>query len=147
MATPNASENNPLVEKKSCRLDKWLWAARFFKTRNLAKNAIDRGKVHYNGQRVKTSKLVECGAELRVPCGWDEKTVIVKALSDKRRGAPEANLLYEETSASISNREQRAAERKAGAASFTTEQRPTKKQRRQIHRFKRIANEDRERDS
>ena len=123
-----------------CRLDKWLWAARFFKTRSLAKKAIEGGKIHYNGQRVKTSKHVECGAELRIPCGWDEKTVIVTAISDQRRGAPEASLLYEETESSISNREKRAAERKAGA-NFVAEQRPTKKQRRQIHRFKRIGSE------
>jgi len=147
MAPSKATDDRSSSLKKSCRLDKWLWAARFFKTRNLAKNAIDGGKIHYNGQRVKTSKLVECGAELRVPCGWDEKIIIVKAISDQRRGAPEANLLYEETADSIAQREQRVLERKVSNASFMSEQRPTKKQRRQIHRFKRISSEDRENNS
>ncbi len=126
-------------EKQTCRLDKWLWAARFFKTRSLAKKAIEGGKIHYNGQRVKTSKLVEQGAELRIPCGWDEKTVVVIAISEQRRGAPEASLLYEETPESVNARLEQAAKRKAGALSVAGEQRPTKKQRRQIHRFKRIS--------
>jgi len=128
--------------KTNCRLDKWLWAARFFKTRSLAKKAIEGGKIHYNGQRVKTSKLVEPGAELRIPCGWDDKTIIVTALSDQRRGAPEAQLLYQETEASQQLRAQRAAERKAGTLANASDQRPSKKQRRQIHRFKRIIRDD-----
>ena len=120
-----------------CRIDKWLWAARFFKTRSLAKQAIEGGKVHYNGQRVKTSKAVEIGAELKIRCGWDDKIVIVTALSDQRRGAPDAALLYEETSESIELRLQRAEDRKAGANGQLAG-RPTKKQRRQIHRFKTV---------
>ncbi len=72
----------------SVRLDKWLWAARFFKTRALAKKAIEGGKVHYDGARVKTSKNVELGALIRVPQGWDIFEVEVTALSDQRRGAP-----------------------------------------------------------
>ena len=70
---------------KPVRIDKWLWAARFFKTRSLAKQAIEGGKVHYNGQRVKTSKAVELGAEIKVRCGWDDKIVLVLTLSDQRR--------------------------------------------------------------
>lgn len=143
MPTKTSTDTSPADKHSSlstCRLDKWLWAARFFKTRSLAKKAIEGGKVHYNGQRVKTSKLVERGAELRIPSGWDEKTVIVTAISDQRRGAPEAHRLYRETESSIQQREQRAAERKAGS-SVVTEQRPTKKQRRQIHRFKRIGSD------
>ena len=121
------------------RLDKWLWAARFFKTRSLAKQAIEGGKVHYDGQRVKTSKLVAIGAELRIRCGWDEKTVDVMALSTQRRGASEAALLYTETADSIEQRKARAAERKAnnGGQTIDTAGRPNKKQRRHIHRFKR----------
>lgn len=119
------------------RIDKWLWAARFFKTRSLAKQAIDGGKVHYNGQRVKTSKHIEIGAELTIRCGWDDKTVIVKALSDQRRNAATATLLYCETPHSIALREQRAAERRTtGTARPDFAQKPNKKQRRQIHRFK-----------
>lgn len=119
------------------RIDKWLWAARFFKTRSLAKQAIEGGKVHYNGQRVKTSKNIELGAELRIRCGWDEKVVIIKALSDKRRNATEASKLFDETDASIALREQRTAERKAANLTMPNHaEKPNKKQRRQIHRFK-----------
>ncbi len=121
------------------RIDKWLWAARFFKTRNLAKEAIDGGKVHCDGQRVKPSKEAIIGLELTIRQHWDEKTVIIKALSDQRRGAPEAALLYEETEVSKELREKRAAERKAGLGAFIiSDHRPNKKERRQIHRFQRI---------
>ena len=119
------------------RIDKWLWAARFYKTRSLAKQAVEGGKVHYNGQRVKTSKQVETCAELRVLCGWDEKTIIVEALSDQRRNATEAGKLYRETEDSVALREKRAMERKmANLVMPDYASRPTKKQRRQIHRFK-----------
>ena len=121
------------------RIDKWLWAARFFKTRNLAKEAIDGGKVHCDGQRVKPSKEAVVGLELTIRQNWDEKTVIIKALSGQRRGAPEAVMLYEETEASKLLREKRTAERKAGLGSFiVSDHRPNKKERRQIHRFQRI---------
>ena len=119
------------------RLDKWLWAARFFKTRSLAKAAIEGGKVHLAGQRVKVSKEICVGDTLQIRQGWDEKVVLVKALSDQRRGAPEAQLLYEETAESLARREAEAAARKAaGGMIDRPAQRPTKKQRRQIHRFK-----------
>lgn len=125
--------NSPRV-----RLDKWLWAARFFKTRSLAKQAIEGGKVHYNGARCKVSKDVEAGARLRIRQGYDDKEVEVLALSDQRRGAAEAQLLYRETEASIEQRELRAAQRKAygPGADLISRERPNKKQRRQIHRFK-----------
>jgi ribosome-associated heat shock protein Hsp15 len=119
------------------RADKWLWAARFFKTRNLAKEAIDGGKVHIEGQRIKASKELTVGLTLNLRLGLDEKEVVVKALSDQRRGAPEAALLYEETPESITKREQKATQRKLAAAMQPMlDQRPTKKQRRQIHQFK-----------
>ena len=70
--------------RQRVRLDKWLWAARFFKTRSLAKQAIEGGHVHYNDARVKVSKEVEVGAELRIQQGWDSKTVAVTALSSQR---------------------------------------------------------------
>ncbi|WP_049723199.1 RNA-binding S4 domain-containing protein [Gilvimarinus polysaccharolyticus] len=124
------------------RVDKWLWAARFFKTRSLAKAAIEAGKVNTDGQRLKPSRELEIGMLLTIRQGWDEKTVQVLALSGQRRGAPEAQLLYQETEASIALREQRAIERKAGLGSFIiSEHRPNKKERRQIHRFKRIMDE------
>ena len=119
------------------RLDKWLWAARFFKTRSLAKAAIEGGKVHLAGQRVKVSKEICVGDTLQIRQGWDEKVVLVKELSDQRRGAPEAQLLYEETAESLARREAEAAARKAaGGMIDRPARRPTKKQRRQIHRFK-----------
>mgnify|MGYP001812605707 FL=1 len=119
------------------RLDKWLWAARFFKTRSLAKAAIEGGKVRLDGQRVKVSKEIGVGDILQVRQGWDEKTVVVQALSDQRRGAPEAQALYHETAESLEKREAEAAARKAaGGMIERPAHRPTKKQRRQIHRFK-----------
>lgn len=119
------------------RLDKWLWAARFFKTRSLAKAAIEGGKVRLDGQRVKVSKEIAAGDRLQIRQGWDEKDVEVLALSDQRRGAPEAQALYRETADSIARRESEAAARKAaGGMTDRPAHRPTKKQRRQIHRFR-----------
>ncbi len=114
------------------RLDKWLWAARFFKTRALAKAAIEGGKVHCRGERCKPSKEPKVGDELLIRIGFDERTVIVRALSAVRRGAPEAQTLYEETAQSLAAREEAAALRKAGALGMQTDGRPSKKQRRQI---------------
>jgi ribosome-associated heat shock protein Hsp15 len=76
------------------RIDKWLWAARFFKTRALAKNAIENGKVHINGQKPKPSRMLDVGETLTVRQGYDEKILEVVALSDQRRGAPDAQKLY-----------------------------------------------------
>ncbi|GAA0561672.1 ribosome-associated heat shock protein Hsp15 [Halomonas salifodinae] len=122
----------------SVRLDKWLWAARFFKTRALAKKAIEGGKVHYNGDRAKTSKSVEVGALIRVPQGWDVWEVEVLALSDQRRGAPEARALYRETAESEARRERETeARRLTNQAMQHPLKRPDKKQRRDIQRFQR----------
>jgi len=117
------------------RLDKWLWAARFFKTRALAKAAIESGKVHCRGERCKPGKEPRVGDEFVLRTGFDERTVVVKALSVVRRGAPEAQTLYEETKESARRREQAAEMRKAGAMGVTTDGRPNKKQRRQIHQL------------
>jgi ribosome-associated heat shock protein Hsp15 len=123
--------------REKLRLDKWLWAARFFKTRSLAKAAIEGGKVHLGGQRVKVSREVSVGDTLQIRQGWDEKVVVVMALSEQRRGAPEAQRLYEETGESIAKREAEAAARKAaGGMIDRPDRRPDKRQRRQIHRFK-----------
>lgn len=119
------------------RLDKWLWAARLFKTRSLAKQAIEGGKIRYDGARSKVSKDVDIGALLTVRQGWDEKELEVIALSDQRRGAAEAQLLYRETEQSIERREGEAGQRKAlQGMGLISRERPSKKQRRQIHRFK-----------
>ncbi|QTF91821.1 ribosome-associated heat shock protein Hsp15 [Halomonas sp. BM-2019] len=126
----------------SVRLDKWLWAARFFKTRGLAKKAIEGGKVHYNGARAKTSKAVEVGAIIRVPQGWDLWEVEVLALSDQRRGAPEARALYRETEQSAARRERETeARRLTNQAMQHPLRRPDKKQRRDIRRFKEAGEE------
>ncbi|AJY51451.1 MULTISPECIES: ribosome-associated heat shock protein Hsp15 [Halomonadaceae] len=123
---------------ESVRLDKWLWAARFFKTRALAKKAIEGGKVHYDGGRAKTSKQVELGALIRVPQGWEVLEVEVISLSDQRRGAPEARTLYAETDASVQRRAKEAeARRLTNEAMQHPLKRPDKKQRRDIQRFQR----------
>ncbi|MDG6895380.1 ribosome-associated heat shock protein Hsp15 [Volucribacter amazonae] len=124
----NESDNN-------VRLDKWLWAARFYKTRTLAKEMIDGGKVHYNGQRSKPNKNVEIGAKIRLRQGNDEKEVEVLALSSQRRGAPEAQLLYQETEQSLIQREKMALARKMNVMPHP-DRRPNKKERRELIQFK-----------
>ena len=117
------------------RLDKWLWAARFFKTRALAKAAIEGGKVHCKGERCKPSKEPKLGEQLVIRAGFDERTVVIRALSAVRKGAPEAQLLYEETAESLARREHAAAMRKTGTLGVETNGRPSKKQRRALQRF------------
>ena len=117
------------------RIDKWLWAARFFKTRSLAKAAIENGKIHIDGNKSKPSRQLEVGNILTIRQGYDIKTVEVLALSEQRGGAPEAMLLYSETAESIEQRERQSAQRKAAHGSVIIDGRPNKKQRRQIHRF------------
>lgn len=124
-------------EQESYRLDKWLWAARFYKTRTLAREMVDGGKVHYNGQRTKPSKEVEIGAMIKLRQGNDEKEVQVLALSNQRKAAPLAQQLYQETAESIKKREQLAWARKANALSMPNpERRPNKKERRDLLKFK-----------
>jgi ribosome-associated heat shock protein Hsp15 len=123
-------------EDDKVRLDKWLWAARFFKTRALAKAAIESGKVHCRGERCKPSKEPRVGDELLIRIGVEERTVVVQQLSIIRRGAPEAQTLYAETEQSIARREQLSAQRKAGALGVTTDGKPSKKQRRQLFDFR-----------
>ncbi len=123
-------------EDDKVRLDKWLWAARFYKTRALAKTAIESGKVHCRGERCKPGKEPRIGDQLQIRTGFDERTVVVEALSIVRRGAPEAQTLYSETPESIAKREKEAAQRKAGNLGVTTDGKPTKKQRRQLFDFR-----------
>lgn len=119
----------------SMRIDKWLWVARFFKTRSIAKAAIEGGKVHHNNDRVKVSRDVRIGMELTIQQGFEKKTVVVKALSSIRGGAPMAQLLYEETAESIERRELHASQRKLHNPA-RPDHRPSKKDRRDINRFK-----------
>lgn len=119
------------------RLDKWLWAARFYKTRNLAKQAIEGGKVHYNSQRTKPGKLVEAGGIVTLRLGLQERIVVIDNLSDRRRSAPEAQALYHETDDSVKRREDLAWQRKTmQAAQLPPARRPSKKDRRNIQRFR-----------
>ena len=122
---------------ESVRLDKWLWAARFFKTRAMAREAVQAGKVQYNGQRSKPGKAVELGAMLRIPAGYDVKDVEILEIYDKRRAAPLAQKMYRDTAASMLKRQQNAESRKAQAFhNPRPENRPDKKQRRELIRFK-----------
>lgn len=119
------------------RLDKWLWAARFFKTRSLAKQAIEGGHVYYDGSRVKVSKEVIIGAKLRIKQGWDEKTIEVLDLSDKRQSATIAQTLYKETAESLEKRQLNAEQRKQLKLSqMSPDTKPDKKSRRLIQQLK-----------
>ena len=125
------------MEEKEVRLEKWLWAARFYKTRSIAKAMIESGKVHYNNQRAKVSKIVEVGAMLKLRQGNEEKEIKIIALSDQRRGAPEAQLLYQETENSVKKREEIAWARKNNPLSMPhPDRRPNKKERRDLLKFK-----------
>lgn len=124
------------------RLDKWLWAARFYKTRALAKTAIESGKVHCRGERCKPGKEPRVGDEFQIRTGFEERTVVVQALSGVRRGAPEAQALYTETEASIAKRVAAAAMRKAGSLGVSTDGKPSKKQRRDLFKFRGNSNQE-----
>ncbi|WP_348757249.1 RNA-binding S4 domain-containing protein [Candidatus Methylocalor cossyra] len=122
------------------RLDKWLWAARFFKTRQLAIDAVNGGKVHLNGQRVKPGKEIAPGARLSISRNGSLWEVVVLALSDQRRPAAEAARLYQETPESSARRQAEAERRRTEHGSgWEPAPRPDKKDRRLIHRFKRGA--------
>ena len=126
-----------MASKEGVRLDKWLWAARFYKTRTIAKTMIEGGKIHYNGQRTKVSKIVELGALIKLRQGNEEKEVEVLALSDQRRGAPDAQLLYRETETSLKKREEIAWARKNNSLSMPhPDRRPNKQERRNLLKFK-----------
>ena len=131
------NSHNPNSSNNAVRLDKWLWAARFFKTRALAREMVQGGKVQYNGQRSKPSKQVEVNATVSIPAGFDVKHVVVRELSDKRLSAPLAQALYEETPESIEQRNKNKEARKLAVFhSPKPDSRPDKKQRRSIIRFK-----------
>lgn len=118
------------------RIDKWLWAARFFKTRSIAKTAIEGGKVHIDGQRVKVSREIGVGDIVMVKQGWDEKEIEVMALSDRRGPASEAQQLYAETERSLARRAKEAEARKAAGAMARPAQRPGKHERKALERLR-----------
>jgi ribosome-associated heat shock protein Hsp15 len=118
------------------RIDKWLWAARFFKTRSLAIQAIDNGRVKLNGDRIKPAREVKPGDRLLVHLGDVDWTLTVRALAMQRGPAPVAQALYEEDPASYARRQQWVSDRKLAASpEASIKGRPTKRDRRQIHRF------------
>jgi ribosome-associated heat shock protein Hsp15 len=119
------------------RVDKWLWAARFFKTRSLAKAAIEGGKVQLEGQRVKVSREIAIGDRLTIRQGWDEKDITIRSLSDQRGPASRAQELYEESAESIARRERETLLRRAAGGLNRPDHRPDKHQRRQISRLRR----------
>ena len=123
-------------ENDDVRVDKWLWAARFFKTRRLATEAIQGGKIRLNATRVKPSKCIKEGDQITITLGGLERTYTVMALSDKRGPAPVAQALYDETEESKRLLEVFKENIKAGANYIHTEGRPNKKDRRLIHQFK-----------
>lgn len=124
------------------RLDKWLWAARFYKTRADAREMVEGGKVHYNGQRSKPSKQVEVAAELTLRQGNDQRTIVIEAISDKRGPATVAQQLYRETTESIEKREKVALARKMNALTMPhPDRRPDKKERRDLMKFKHSGDE------
>lgn len=119
------------------RIDKWLWAARMFKTRTLATTAVDGGTVHLNGMRVKPAREVKIGDQVRISTEAGERELIVRAIGERRGSAPAAQLLYEETSESIARREAAAEAYKLGVEPAGERQgRPTKRDRRTIDRWR-----------
>ena len=125
------------AEDDRVRLDKWLWAARFFKTRSLASEAIGGGKVQVNGDRAKRARPIQVGDEVRVRLGQYEHIVVVRALSGRRGPAAEAAKLYEERPESRAAREAMAVQLKTLHSAFVPEKgRPTKRDRREIERFR-----------
>ena len=130
-------QNRPAAsEMEDVRLDKWLWAARFFKTRSLATDAVNGGKVELNGQRPKPAKEVKVGDLLRIRVGPFVHAVMVRALSDRRGPASAAALLFEESAESIAARERlREQHRLAPSVQYEEGGRPTKKDRRTMSAF------------
>jgi len=120
------------------RIDKWLWAARFYKTRALAQTAIENGRVTVDGQRVKPARVVRIGDSIGLRAGDQDRNVLVRGLSAARGPAPVAQALYEETAESVARRERLAAERRLHVepARAIAHGRPTKHERRELERFR-----------
>jgi ribosome-associated heat shock protein Hsp15 len=134
---PNSRDSDPAPAGR-VRIDKWLWAARFFKTRSLAADAVAAGKVEVNEERVKPAKLIQIGDSINVRLGPYVHVVHVRGLSERRGPATVAATLYEETSGSIAARAKLAEQLRMAPAAFVYEEkgRPTKRDRREIDRFR-----------
>jgi len=120
------------------RIDKWLWAARFFKTRSLSADAIRGGKITVNDEAAKPARMIQAGDQVRVRLGAYTHVVIVRALSERRGPAPEAAKLYEETADSRAEREHLAEQHRLAPPVFVREEkgRPTKRDRRELDRLR-----------
>lgn len=135
------SKSKEKISNLEIRLDKWLWAARFYKTRSIAQSMINGGKVHYNNNRVKPSRTVEINAIIKLRQGSDKKIIQVLALSEKRGNATTAQLLYKETPNSIEERLKNTQLRKLNALYMPSpNKRPDKKQRRELLKLKQHQN-------
>jgi ribosome-associated heat shock protein Hsp15 len=136
-------ENQETADTGKVRLDKWLWAARFYKTRGLSADAIDAGRIEVNGERAKRARMVQAGDRIRVRIGPYQHIVAVRGVSERRGSAAIAQQLYEEEPESKKAREAMAAHVRAMSASTGYESgRPTKKDRREIERLKRRNDRD-----
>ncbi len=122
-------------QDSSVRLDKWLWAARFFKTRSLSQDNIELGRIRLNGQRVKPSKEIKIGDTLEINRGQERMIVVVKGISSKRGGAPDAQKLYMETEESRESRERIQNYNKTFPIDHSIRGRPTKKEGRKLREF------------
>ena len=122
------------------RIDKWLWAARFYKTRSLATDEIDKGRVRVNDLEVKPAKEVKVGDTVELRQGPATRTLVVRGISDKRGGAPQAQLMYIETEASVSLREQLTEQRRLEPANSLEHGRPTKRDRRDLDKISKVNN-------
>lgn len=137
------NESNAGNNAAKVRLDRWLWAARFYKTRSTAKDAIEGGKVHCGGQRAKPSKEVGVGIELVISRGMVEQTVIITGIGERRGSAADAARLYRETPESIAAREDAMSQRRIAGASFAAPpMRPDRRGRRELMRLKQSAIEE-----
>lgn len=133
-------QHDDATSLNSSRIDKWLWTARFFKTRSLAAQAVSGGKIHVEKQRVKPSKEIKIGANLQIHKDGFEWNVTVTGVAKQRVSAKEAALLYEESVESIEKRQKQAAQRREERqflGFYEPEHKPNKKDRRLIHQFKR----------
>ncbi|MFK7963549.1 MAG: RNA-binding S4 domain-containing protein [Burkholderiaceae bacterium] len=134
----------PEPQQAEIRVDKWLWAARFFKTRSLAQTALENGRVLVDGERVKRSRTIQIGQKVWLRTGHIERTVVVLGVSANRGSAPVAQTLYEETEESVANRQAQRDKRRlfVDPASAIAAGRPTKRDRRRIHELQGGAADD-----
>lgn len=134
---PRGRHPNPATDlTQTVRIDKWLWAARFYKTRSLAITAIEAGHVRLNEQRCKPGRNVHSGDRVQLVRPGEEREVIVRALSTQRGPTTVAQSLYDETPESLARREKAAALRRAGSALAPGGERPTKRNRRELERLR-----------